>query len=110
MHHRSSLRAQADVPVTVYADGYAFEGRTLDLSTRGMRFTANPGLVYHAARPFFVVKLAFATDAPPATALARTAWWNEREAAFYFISMGETDRLSVAEKMDDSVRHGLALA
>ena len=107
MHFRNAPRAQADLATTVYADGYYFACRTVDLSIGGMRLASLGGLTHHAARPFYLVEFLF--DAGAAVALARPAWWQAGEAAFRIISMADCDRLSLAEQLDSSVKNGLAL-
>lgn len=106
-HFRSTPRAQADLPITVFADGYEFACRTVDLSTHGMRVAALGGLAHHAARPFYLVE--FPLFAGSAVALARPAWWQDGEAAFRIVAMADCDRLSLAEQMDASMKSGLAL-
>jgi hypothetical protein len=92
----------------VHADGYAFACRTVDLSTGGFRVAGIGGLKHHEARPFYWVDLPSGDGV--ATVLARVAWWQDREVAFHIIKMAACDRLSLAEKMDESVRVGLALS
>lgn len=107
MHHRSALRAQADLPVTVYADGYVFDCRTADVSTQGMRLASVGGLAHHTARPVYLIEFPF--DSGSALAIARPAWWRGGEAAFHFVAMSDCDRLSIAERMDASRKIDLAL-
>lgn len=105
LHHRNTPRAQTDLPVTVYADGYLFDCRAVDLSTQGVRIASLGGLEHHAARPFYLVE--FPIVGGSAVALARPAWWQGGEAAFHIVAMADCDRLALAEKMDAATKSGL---
>ena len=107
MHMRSSLRAQTDVPVDVYADGQVFPCRAVDLSTGGVVIERTDGLVRHDARLVYWLKLPFGDQG--IVALARPAWTKGRQQGLRFIEMEPSDRLTLAEAMDETARRGMAL-
>ena len=107
-HFRTTPRAQADLPITVFADGYRFACRTVDLSTHGVRVSHLGGLEHHVARLFYLVEFPLLSEGS-AVALARPAWWQDGEAAFRIVEMADCDRLTLAEQMDAAMKSGLAL-
>ena len=107
MHRRCSVRAQTDVPVSVYANGSVFACRAVDLSTQGVVIERVPGLDHHDARPFYWMKFGLGDDG--VLALARPAWKKGRSQAFRFIEISDADRLTLAEEMDRASRSCLSL-
>lgn len=101
-HHRSAIRAQTDVPVSVFADGHVFECRAIDLSTQGAVVERADGLLAHEARPFYW--LSFAVGQRGVRVLARPAWKSGKRQAFRFILITDPDKLTLAEHMDASSR------
>jgi hypothetical protein len=107
MHRRSSVRVETDVSVTVYADGYTFECRAVDLSPDGVVIERTDGLCAHATRPFFWLKFPFGDHG--VVALARPAWSRGKSQALRFIELGEHERLTLAEHMDEAAKSGRLL-
>jgi hypothetical protein len=107
MMRRSSVRAQTDLPVAVYADGFVFDCRATDISTSGVVIERARGLDSHEARPFYWLK--FSIGAEGVLALARPVWNRGRTQALKIVEIAECDRLSIAEHMDSCSRQGMVL-
>ncbi len=98
MQRRASLRSQADVPVTVMADGRPFDCRAIDLSPDGARVVRSKGLLAHEGRPLYW--LHFLLGATGVRALARPTRTDGHEQSYRFVLISDTDRLTLAEHMD----------
>jgi len=107
MHHRSTLRAQTDVPVSVQADGVTFPCRAVDLSPQGVVLEPAAAFAHHDARCVYWLELRL--DDRAVRALARPAWRNDQAIAFRFIGLDACDRLTISEHMDRSVKAGNTL-
>lgn len=102
MERRVGSRAQVDLPVSAFVDGFRHHCRAVDLSVTGMVFERTKSL---AAR--FVPQLSafeLALGMRPIRVRARTVWSQDRLQAVRFVVMNDVDRLTIAEHLDRMTR------
>ena len=103
MDRRISPRAQVDLPVYAFIDGYRHACRAVDLSTTGMVFERSTALRSRELtllNPFEI----HLGDARPIRTRARSVWTDDRLQAVRFVAINDVDRLSIAEQLDRLVR------
>lgn len=102
MERRISSRAQVDVPVYAFIDGFRHECRGVDLSATGMVFQRSRGLVAREISGINPFEIHLAGQS--IRARARCVWGSERLQAVRFVLMHDVDRLTIAEHLDRLVR------
>ncbi len=102
MERRIASRAQVDVPICAFVDGFRHDCRAVDLSPSGMVVEVSRGLGRRAlpqVNPFeiYLGERLIRTR-------ARSVWVHERLHAVRFVVMNDADRLTIAELLDRKVR------
>jgi PilZ domain len=103
MERRIGSRAQVDLPVSAFVDGFQHPCRAVDLSVSGMVLERTKSLATRVPLQMsaFEVRLA---GARPIRVRARTVWSQDRLQAVRFVVMNDVDRLTIAEHLDRLVR------
>lgn len=103
MERRISYRAQVDVPIYAFIDGFRHECRAVDLSSAGMVFERSRGLLARdlpGLSPFEI----HLPEARPVRARGRCVWGRDRLQAIRFVLIEDADRLTIAEHLDRRMR------
>lgn len=103
MERRIASRAQVDVPICAFVDGFRHECRAVDLSPSGMVVQLSRGLSRRAlpqVNPFEI----YLDRGRPIRTRARSVWVRDRLHAVRFVAMNDADRLTIAELLDGKVR------
>jgi hypothetical protein len=103
MERRIASRAQVDVPICAFVDGFRHECRAVDLSPSGMVVELSRGLRRRALPQVNPFEIFLGGDRPIRTR-ARSVWVRERLHAVRFVAMNDADRLTIAELLDRKVR------
>jgi hypothetical protein len=107
MERRLASRAQVDVPICAFVDGFRHECRAVDLSPSGMIVELSRTLRRRAlpmVNPFEIH-----LGGRPIRTRGRSVWARERFHAVRFVAMSDADRLTIAELLDRKARLGEAL-
>ncbi len=103
MERRIGSRAQVDVPVLAFVDGFRHRCRAVDLSSNGLVLERTRSLAARTLAQMNVLELQL-RDVRPIRLRARTVWASDRLQAVRFVVMHDVDRLSIAEHLDRMVR------
>lgn len=103
MERRIGSRAQVDVPVSAFVDGFQHPCRAVDLSVSGMLVERSRILAARLPSQMNAFELKLA-GAGPIRVRARTVWSEQRLQAVRFVVMNDVDRLTIAEHLDRMVR------
>jgi hypothetical protein len=103
MERRIGSRAQVDLPVRAFVDGFSHACRAVDLSPSGMVLERSKSLAVRTPFELTALELRLA-GARPIRVRARTVWSQERLQAVRFVVMHDVDRLTIAEHLDRMVR------
>ena len=102
MERRIGSRAQVDLPVGAYVDGWWHPCRAVDLSARGMVVQRTKSLSGRSISQ--LNELALELGGRIIGVLARTVWHDGRMLAVRFVDMSDVDRLEIAEHLDEIAR------
>src|SRR5688500_12783938 len=105
MERRTGARAHVDFPLSAFLDGVRHECRAIELSPRGMVIEWPQSFSDRAATPIGAFEL-HVTGVRPIRLRARTVWGRQRLQGLRFVWIHDTDRLAIAELLDDLVRIG----
>jgi len=108
MERRIGSRAQVDLPVSAYVDGFQHQCRAVDLSVTGMVVERSRSLAVRVPSELNALELCLAGHRP-IRVRARTVWTEERFQAVRFVVVHDVDRLTIAEHLDRIVRRGESL-
>jgi len=102
MERRNGSRAQVDLPVGAYVDGWWHACRAVDLSPRGMVVQRTKSLAARVVPQLNALSLDL--GGKQIGVHARTVWHEGRLQAVRFVAMNDVDRLDIAEHLDDVAR------
>ncbi len=103
MERRIASRAQVDVPICAFVDGFRHDCRAVDLSPSGMVVEVSRGLGRRALPQVNPFEIDLGGERPIRTR-ARSVWVRERLHAVRFVAMNDADKLTIAELLDRKVR------
>jgi hypothetical protein len=103
MERRISSRAQVDLPVAAFVDGFKHDCRAVDISPTGMVVERTRSLAARTLSTLTALELQLG-EARPIRVRARTVWSKDRLQAVRFVVMNDVDRLTIAEHLDRMAR------
>ena len=102
MERRIGSRAQVDLPVGAYVDGWWHACRAVDLSARGMVVQRTKSLSARGVPQLNAMLLHL--GALRIGLRARTVWHHGSLQAVRFVALSDVDRLEIAEHLDEIAR------
>jgi hypothetical protein len=103
MERRIGSRAQVDLPVSAFVDGFEHHCRAVDISPTGMVVERTRSLAARTLSTLTALELDLG-EARPIRVRARTVWSRDRLQAVRFVVMNDVDRLDIAEHLDRMAR------
>ena len=108
MERRTGSRAQVDLPVGAFVDGFRHTCRAVEISPRGMLVQRGKRLVGRGLRG--VCRMDLHLEAGREIHLrGRTVWSDGPLQAVRFVVMDDVDRLDIAEHLDALARQARPL-